>query len=201
VNDPFAPLPIEHHRGHAARVGPRLLGRYLRRGAVVLRIVEVEAYGGPRDSASHARFGETRRNAAMWGAPGRLYVYLCYGLHWMVNIVTTPVGEAGAVLVRAAEPVSGVDVIRQRRGPRPERELLSGPGRVGAALGVDAGHTGTSLGPGAEVQLLTGIPLRAWGRGPRVGIDYARARDREQAWRFYDPASPGLSRPDPRAAR
>lgn len=196
ADDPWAVLEPGAYAGRPSRVAPSLLGRYIRRGPVVLRIVEVEAYEGPEDSASHARFGRTARNAPMWGPPGRAYVYLCYGIHWMLNVVTAAEGVAGAVLIRAAAPVQGWDVLRSRRGARPERELASGPGRLGQALGLGAGHSGASLSRG-ELRLLVGVPVAKPWRGPRVGIDYARARDRARAWRWAEAASPHVSRPRP----
>jgi DNA-3-methyladenine glycosylase len=195
-SDPWSVLATEAYAGRPAKVGPTLLGRYVRRGDVVLRIVEVEAYEGPEDSASHARFGRTARNAPMWGPGGHAYVYLCYGIHRMLNVVTGPEGSAGAVLVRAAEPVAGWTTLRARRGARPERELSSGPGRVGAALGLSRDHSGSSLVEG-EVQLLVGEPVTAPWAGPRVGIEYAEDRDRARRWRWADPGSPHVSRPRP----
>ena len=97
-----------------AEVAVDLLGRHLRRGQVVLRITEVEAYGGPEDSASHCRFGRTARNAPMWAAGGIAYVFICYGIHPMLNIVTGPLDQAGAILIRACEPVLGLPLVRHR---------------------------------------------------------------------------------------
>ena len=193
-------LPASAYAGRPSEVGPRLVGRYVRRGDVVLRIVEVEAYEGPEDSASHARVGHTARNAPMWGPGGHAYVYLCYGIHWMLNVVTGPAGSAGAVLIRAGEPVAGWETLRARRGPRPERAWASGPGRLGQALGLSGVHSGTSLVDGA-VQLLVGHPVRDLWRGPRVGITYAEACDRRRRWRWADPRSVHVSRPQPPRSR
>src|SRR3954466_13526768 len=119
----------------ALEVAEELLGHHIHYGEVVLRISEVEAYRHPGDSASHSRMGRTARNAPMWGPAGHAYVYLCYGIHQMLNLVTGAVGEAQAVLIRAAEPVRGLDVIRARRGGKDGPVLLTGPGKVAQALG------------------------------------------------------------------
>ena len=108
-------------------------------GPVVLRLVEVEAYGGTADHddpASHAHRGRTARNGTMFGPPGHLYVYRSYGIHLCANVVCGPDGLAGGVLLRAAEVIEGEDLVRARRGPRARGELAAGPGRLGQALGL-----------------------------------------------------------------
>ncbi len=154
-------------------------------------IVEVEAYLGPDDPASHAavRIGRTRRNASMFGPPGTAYVYLSYGVHWCINVVTGSTGDPCAVLLRAVDPIEGLDVMAVRRGR--ERDLTSGPGRLGQALGItDALDThDLSLPP---LRLLPGwpIPRGSIDVSPRVGI--SRARD----WplRFSVRGNPHVSR-------
>src|SRR5512145_1970499 len=123
-------LPPTFYLRSVEVVARDLLGMHLHHGEVVLRISEVEAYGGADDSASHCRFGRTARNAPMWEAGGRAYVYLCYGLHHMLNIVTGPEGVGSAVLVRACEPVAGLELLRHRRPGAKGAALLVGPGRV-----------------------------------------------------------------------
>jgi DNA-3-methyladenine glycosylase len=176
-------------------VAPRLLGMELQRGPVRVRITEVEAYGGPEDSASHARFGRTRRNGPMWGPPGRAYIYLCYGIHRMLNVTVGPEGCAGAVLIRAGEVVEGLEDVRARRRTASQADrLLAGPGRLGQGLGLQVSETGGSLlgeemggswqvalGP---VRLVEGKPPIGVRVGTRVGIDFARPEDREKRWRF-----------------
>ncbi len=140
-------------------------------------IVEVEAYTGPDDPASHAtaRIGPTRRNASMFGPPGTAYVYLSYGLHWCLNVVTGPIGDPCAVLVRAVDPIEGLGVMAARRGR--ERDLTSGPGRVGQAFGItDVLDTHDFSSP--PLRLLPGwlIPPGSIDVSPRVGI--SRAKDR-----------------------
>lgn len=136
-----------------ALVAPGLLGAVLlsTAGGVVTagRIVETEAYLGAEDAGSHAATrGITRRNAVMYGPPGTAYVYFTYGNHHMVNLVCEPEGVAGAVLIRALEPLLGIETMAGRRGGRSDRELCSGPGKLAAALGVDLSDNGTELGVG-----------------------------------------------------
>src|SRR5688500_13424039 len=109
-------LPQAFYARDALVVAPELLGKLLVHGGVVLRITEVEAYRHPGDTANHCRAGRTSRNEPMWGAAGHAYVYLCYGLHSMLNLVTDREHEGAAVLIRAAEPVAGLSVIAARRG-------------------------------------------------------------------------------------
>lgn len=163
------------------------------------RIVETEAYVGPDDAASHAaeRIGRTRRNAAMFGPPGRAYVYRIYGLHWCLNVVTDEPGHPAAVLVRAAEPVDGLEAMRARRAGRPDQTLLRGPGNLCRALGVDASldHHPLTEPP---LRIVPGVPVpdREAARGPRVGV----TRAAERPLRFwiqgssYVSARPGTSR-------
>jgi DNA-3-methyladenine glycosylase len=189
----MSPLPPGLDRG-AAEVAPDLLGCYLAtsfaEGDTVGRIVEVEAYTGPDDPASHAarRIGRTSRNSAMFGPPGTAYVYRSYGIHWCVNVVTSAVGDPAAVLIRALEPTVGLDLMRARREGRPE--LCSGPGRLAAALGIHGGLDGHDLTrpplrllPG---ELSTGEEI---GISPRIGI--SRAADRPL--RFFIRGNPHLS--------
>jgi len=183
------------YRRDPAVVARGLLGKLLRREEVVLRITETEAYSGPEDSASHARFGHTPRNATMWGPPGRAYVYLCYGLHNMLNVVTGPAGVAGAVLIRAAEPVEGLSTISARRGQRSGPVLLTGPGKVGAALALDTSFSGQPLYRRGDLELRHGDPPASILTGPRVGIDFAEAGDRDAPRRFAAADSRWVSSP------
>ena len=162
-----------------------LLGRHLVRGSVVLRITEVEAYLGPEDSASHARFGRTARNAPMWEAGGLAYVYLCYGIHWMLNVGADAEGRGSAILIRACEPISGLPLIHRRRGMDATGPvLLAGPGKVAQALGMDASFSGRPLFEVGGLELRKGdAPARVLA-GPRVGIDYASETDRIARLRF-----------------
>jgi DNA-3-methyladenine glycosylase len=165
-------------------VAPDLLGRYLRRDAVTLRITEVEAYGGPEDSASHSRSGRTPRNAPMWGPGGHAYIYFCYGMHHMLNVVTGAAGQPSAILVRSCEPVTGLEQVRSRRGGLEGPVLLTGPGKVAQALALDLGFSGHPLFEPGGLELLEGEPGTAILHGPRVGIDFAHPTHRDLAWRF-----------------
>jgi DNA-3-methyladenine glycosylase len=164
-----------------------LLGCLLVREEVTLRITEVEAYGGPEDSASHARHGRTARNAPMWGPPGRAYLYFCYGVHWMLNVVTGPEGEASAVLIRGAEVLAGLDRVLTRRGITKEsRQLCAGPGKVAQALGLDRTFDGHDLLVAGGLELHDRPQPTAILAGPRLGIGFAAEEDRVRPWRFAD---------------
>jgi DNA-3-methyladenine glycosylase len=170
-------------------VAPDLLGALLRHGGVTLRITEVEAYGGQGDSASHCRMGRTPRNAPMWQPGGRAYVYFCYGMHHMLNVVTGPEGRGEAVLIRSCEPVAGLELIRARRGNQQGPVLLTGPGKVAQALGVDLAFTGHPFFEPGGLELLAGAPVPTMLQGPRFGVDFAEEADRLRPWRFAEAGS------------
>jgi DNA-3-methyladenine glycosylase len=160
---------------------------------VVGSIVETEAYGGPEDPASHASTvaGITVRNRAMFGLPGRVYVYRSYGVHWCVNVVAGPEGCAGAVLIRGLDPVEGEEIMRSRR--RGRHPIAAGPGRVCEVLGV----TGSLYGHDLDQPPLVLVPEpevdeARVARSGRVGV----ARAGEWPHRFYLRGARGLSRPD-----
>jgi DNA-3-methyladenine glycosylase len=157
------------------------------------RIVEVEAYGGEDDPASHAGRGRTPRSAIMFGPPAVAYVYLIYGMHHCLNVVAGPEGTPGAVLVRAIEPISGRGIMAERRGLDPaacrDREIAAGPGRLCRAMGVDLGWNGSRLNAGKGIAVLAAEALVEPAATPRIGI--SRAVDRP--WRFCDTASGCLS--------
>jgi len=178
-------------------IARRLLGCVLQHGEVALRITEVEAYGGPEDTASHARMGRTPRNGPMWGDPGHAYIYLVYGLHRLLNVTAAAKGtsKAGAVLIRAAEPLRGVPQIVRRRGGRTGPSSLAGPGKVSQALGVTLAQSGDSLLVPGGLELREGPPPPTVRVGPRVGIDYASPADRDVLWRFADGSSLWVSQP------
>lgn len=131
---------------HASVVGPRLLGSLLHGPNGSGRIVEVEAYGGAEDPASHAYRGVTPRTEPVFGPAGVLYVYLIYGMHHCANVVTGPDGDGQAVLIRAVEPVAITAAMRAGRPKaKRDRDLTNGPGKLCAALGIDRSHDGTDL--------------------------------------------------------
>lgn len=186
-------LPREFCARDVLTVARELVGKHLRRGRVELRITEVEAYRWPGDTACHARSGRTERNAAIWGPPGRAYVYLVYGLHQMLNIVTGEDGDAQAVLVRACEPVAGLATIRERRGGKDGPELLTGPGKVAQALALDTTWSHHELHRDRGLTLREGPPPPALIVGPRVGIDYAEPAHRLLPWRFAAADTPWIT--------
>jgi DNA-3-methyladenine glycosylase len=156
-------------------------------------IVETESYERD-DPACHAYVGLTKRTATLFGPPGRAYVYLSYGIHSLLNAVAEPDGEAAAVLIRALEPTTGIDEMRERRGGRPDPELCSGPGKLTEALGIDLEANGVDLE--SDPFLLQSRRADWRGEvvaGPRVGI--TKAIDRP--WRFSLAGSPYVSRPNP----
>lgn len=198
--------------GPVEAVAQSLLGTLIVRdtdaGRCVARIVETEAYAGPEDRASHARAGRTARNRVMFGPPGRAYVYLVYGLHHCLNVVCGPDGQAAAVLIRAVEPVEGVELMRLRRGPTagPGHRLGAGPARTCQALDIDGALDGTDLLTDLQLWLAAPIWSGSAARltdpivsGPRVGVAYAGAGWAVLPWRFGITGHASLSRPFPRA--
>ena len=148
-------------------------------------IVEAEAYRGPLDLAAHSSRGLTRRTAAMFGPPGRAYIYLLYGISWALNLVAADEGEPHAVLIRAIEPIRGIDLMVRRRGkPATSRELTNGPGKLTRALAITGADYGCDL-CGDEIFLEEGGVNRiSVGRSPRINVDYA-GRWAARPWRFY----------------
>lgn len=192
----WAPVPLD--RGFFARptliVARALLGHLLvhetPEGAVAGRIVETEAYLGPSDPASHA-YRRTPRSRVMWGPPGHAYVYFTYGNHFCVNVVTEQEGVAGAVLIRALQPVAGVELMRRRRGVEALRDLCSGPGRLTQAMGIGGHHNGHDLTRPPLYVARGGLDDgERVGRSARVGI--SRAVD--WPWRFFVVGSAFVSR-------
>jgi len=186
------PLPRTFYARPTTTVARELLGKLLVRRhasqpALVARIVEVEAYLGQRDAASHARRGPTPRAAIMFGPPGFLYVYLIYGMHHCMNLVTETDGVAGAVLIRAAAPIVGFGDGPGRRHP------LTGPGKLCAALSITRALNGHDVTHAREFYVADDgarAPRRA--RSPRIGVDYAGAWAARKL-RFFDARSPYVS--------
>jgi len=203
-------------------LGARLVADDPELGRVAGRIVEVEAYIGETDQASHARFGRTARNGVMYGEPGLAYLYLVYGMHTCLNVVTEPAGRPAAVLIRAVHLESGTELARalrlraERRTKRfrsnptglaaverrlaatPVERVAAGPGLVGAAFGLDPAMTGLDLcDPGSRVRLMPGglrrgETIRATAR---IGIDYAGSPWTDRPWRLLIAGDPAISGP------
>src|SRR5829696_1834021 len=151
------------------------------------RIVETEAYAGELDQASHASKGRTERTEVMYGSGGKAYVYLCYGIHQMFNIVTSKEGEPHAILIRAIEPIEGKEIMLERTGKKKwDNTVTSGPGRVGKAFGFHISQCGLSLA-GDELYIADdGYKVKESDiiSSPRVGVDYA-GEHAEWHYRFY----------------
>lgn len=179
-------LPRSFYERDPLLVAPDLLGRTLvaesPEGAVAGRIVEVEAYCGFRDPASHAYRGETRRNAVMFGPGGFLYVYFTYGMHYCANAVCETPGSPGAVLLRAVEPLEGQELMAARRGTAVVGLLTRGPARLAQAFGLDLTDNGVDLVDGPV--RIEGAPRLAGAVAvsPRIGITKAA----EEPWRYYE---------------
>lgn len=193
-----SPLPRDFYARDPRVVAPALLGKVLlavdgRAG----RIVETEAYCGAEDPAAHTYSGQTLRNATMFGPPGHLYVYFTYGMHWCANTVCGGVGEGWGVLLRALEPLEGIERMRQSR-PRAVRDtqLCSGPARLAQALGITGANDGADLVLGDQGYRVVEDDLPLQGdiiAGPRIGI----SRAVEQPWRWYLAGNRHVSRPSP----
>lgn len=213
----MAALPERFYLAPTLEVTRNLLGKILVHdspaGKTAGRIVEVEAYCGTRDRAAHS-FGGRRspRNEVMYGPPGRAYVYFVYGMYFCMNVVCQPPGVPEAVLIRALEPLEGLELMAQRRGIKVERcldgqpdpriaaRLCRGPGALCQAMGIDRSLNGASLVRGPlHILDASPVPDHLVGRAPRVGVDYAGAWARK-LWRFLVLQSPYVSRP-PRAPR
>jgi len=208
----------------ATSVAPALLGCVLAhetpRGLVAIEIVEVEAYTGETDPASHAFRGKTARNAVMFGAPGHAYVYFTYGMHFCVNLVCQQAGEPAAVLVRAGRVIAGADLAQARRAARvlsggdspasgqarsagAASRLASGPARLCQALGIDRAQNGSDVcDPGGPLRVLarrgfSGLPSATIASGPRVGVRVGA----ENNWRFWIAEDAAVSAYRPHAPR
>jgi DNA-3-methyladenine glycosylase len=173
----------------AATVARQLIGVTVLLDGIGGRIVETEAYDR-EDPASHAFAGETERNASMFGPPAHAYVDRSYGIHWCLNFVCREAGHGAGVLIRALEPVAGLDVMRARRDVLDERALCSGPGKLCQALGVTRAHDGMALA-GASFSLLPAEAGLVVVEGIRIGISKAV----DVPWRFGLAGSRFLSRP------
>lgn len=169
----------------------RLLGCLVTGAGVTIRLTEVEAYAGlGQDPGSHAHRRRTARNRSMFGPPGHAYVYFTYGMHWCLNVVCGPTGQASAVLLRAGEVIEGLDLARSRRPRARDRDLARGPARLARALAVDRAVDGTPMLDGAGPLLLSpgvATPPSLIRQGPRVGVAV------DHPWRFWIAGDPTVS--------
>jgi DNA-3-methyladenine glycosylase len=176
-----------------------LVGCTIRHGVTAGRIVEVESYH-EEEPASHAFVGLTDRTRVLFGPPGRAYVYRSYGIHALLNAVCEDEGVGAAVLIRALEPVDGIDLMRERRGIEDVNQLCNGPGKLTQALDVELGLNDTSLLGDGPIEILppqNGDRPPELAIGERIGITKAV----ELPWRFCDPRSRSVSRPWPKGMR
>lgn len=184
------PLPRSFYARDVVEVARDLLGRLFVREAsgarLIGRIVEVEAYGR-EDPASHSFRGETRRTATMFGPPGHLYVYVSHGIHHCMNVTT---GGANAVLLRAVEPLEGLDEMSRRRGIAEQRLLCAGPGRLCQAMGITLADDGKDVTRRGDLWLAAGEPVKEISVTARIGITAAA----DVPWRFVEAGTRYASR-------
>ncbi len=175
-----------------ALIGMNLMRR-LSHKVLAGRIVETEAYNGPDDLASHASRKSPHKAGILFGPPGKSYVYLIYGLHYCLNVITCPDAEAGAVLFRAVEPLHGIELMRQNRGQRaPERNLARGPGNLTKAFSIDKNLNGADF-CGDELWIESAESEAEVASGSRIGVDYA-GECASWPWRFWLKESPFVSK-------
>lgn len=194
----FGPLiPQDFYSDPPFLVAPKLLGKILLNKKFGLqrsgRIVEVEAYGGTDDPASHAYKGKTSRNASMFGPPGHLYVYFTYGMHWCSNVVCLGQHCPGAVLIRALAPLSGLEIMRQNRTTVVDENLCSGPAKLSQAMGIKKDLDGSTLFDSSQdlviAQDINLLPFEI-SQGRRIGISNAK----EFNWRWWIKGDPNVSK-------
>lgn len=186
-------LPRSFYSRATVEVARDLLGKWIVHGETTGRIVEVEAYLGADDPSAHSAAGLTPRTRVIFGPPGHAYVYLSYGMHECLNVVTEPEGVAGCVLIRALEPVAGREQMRVRRpAAKTDRDLAGGPGKLTRALAITRAHYGADLTTGGlTIQEPATKSVFAIDRSPRIGITKAV----ELPLRFYIRGNPFVSRP------
>lgn len=151
-------------------------------------VVEAEAYVGTQDLACHAKSGKTKRNASMWGPPGHAYVYLTYGIHWMLNLVTEREGFPAAILLRGIWPIEGIPLMVERREGRQFHELVDGPAKMCQALNIDGSWDGHDLcAPISKLFIEVDLTIKSTSvtRSPRIGLNSVPEPWRSIPWRFY----------------
>jgi DNA-3-methyladenine glycosylase len=186
------------YRQATLEVARQLLGKHLVRkhphGTTVGRVVETEGYVGPDDKACHASRGRTPRTQIMFGEAGYAYVYLIYGFHHMLNIVTEAADFPAAVLIRAVEPLEGIELMAKRRGTNRLTDLASGPGKLCQAFAIDRTLNGNDLCGQVLYLVDPGDPAPRFRTTPRIGVEYAGEWTRKP-WRFLIPDNKFVSRP------
>ena len=192
-------IPRHFYAEPTIRVARKLLGKYLVRnhpdGKTVGKIVETEAYVGPHDLACHASKGRTARTAVMFGPPGHAYVYFIYGVYYCLNIVTEETGHASAVLIRALEPVAGIELMQKRRGMGKLHSLASGPGKLCLAMAIDKTLNAADMSRGNVLYVEDRKdPAPKIAATPRIGVDYA-GKWKDKPWRFLIRGSEFVSKP------
>jgi DNA-3-methyladenine glycosylase len=191
-------LPRSFYEQPTIDVAKLLLGKFLVRkhphGASVGRIVETEAYIGPQDLACHAAKGRTKRNAVMFGPPGHAYVYFIYGFYNMLNLVTEAKDYPAAVLIRAVEPVTGIELMKQRRRSDELRNLASGPGKLCQAFAIDRSLNGADVSGKILYVEDRGEPTPKILSTARIGVDYA-GKWKDKRLRFIVRGSEFVSKP------
>ena len=190
TSDTRRKLPREFYAQPVLTVARQCIGKILvhrtPEGEAAGRIVEAEAYRGPLDLAAHSSRGLTKRTAAMFGPPGYAYVYLLYGISWAINLVTTADGAPHAVLIRAIEPIRGVELMARRRRKLPNsRELTNGPGKLTNALAITGADYGRDLCGGRLYLERSDLPVGRIGTSPRINVDYSGSWA-SKPWRFYE---------------
>ena len=194
----FRPLdPAFFAPGRDTReIAQDLLGRVLVHGETAGRSVETEAYLGITDRACHAWGGRrTARLEPLYGPPGHAYIYLIYGMYHCLNVVTQAEGQPECVLIRALEPLAGLEIMLSRSGGTKRVRLCSGPGRLSRAMGLDRSLSGVSLLTGDFfLEEGTPVPEADIGSSPRIGVDYA-GEDKDRPWRYFVKGNPFVSSP------
>ena len=190
---PFPHLPRAFFARETRLVARALLGQLVVHaaadGLTAGRIIETEAYLGPDDLASHAATRRKERIAIMWREPGTAYIYRSYGIHAMLNTVAQPPGAIGAVLIRALEPLAGIQLMQERRRTVDLRALCSGPGKLCQAMAIRLDQQGTDLVTSDTLWFAPGDPVNAISVSGRIGISQAK----EDPWRYWETGSPFVS--------
>ncbi len=170
------------YRRDSRKVAKDLLGKKLKKGDLAGKIVETEAYYGKGDPASHAFNGKTQRNKPMFGEPGRIYVYLCYGMYYLLNLTTQERDEPGAVLIRSVEPLRGIKEMKHNRGVNDKYKLTTGPGRLTEAFCITDGNTGEDVVSGeSEIEVVDFESPGKIQKSKRIGV----SKEHKEDLRFY----------------